>query len=212
MWHKSSFYLSFKSHLLKISCNVSASNVNSHNTVGHSKSFVYRNSMCYAVACVQHNTSHSSCCISTKQARINLLSFYYSIAIKQDSYKLRTACIDTKSAGTLKVSKKISAAFSRLRRGFNGASVNRTGCSSLNVESWCCSNEIGSENDTEQFSYNLKALLYYKCSSKFVPYHSNLWLCRVPLDIECSTIHDVPLLSVPQRYRLRALQPLHEHV
>jgi hypothetical protein len=36
--------------------------------------------------------------------------------------------METKSAGALKPSKKISAAFSRFRVGFNGASVKRTGC------------------------------------------------------------------------------------
>ena len=44
------------------------------------------------------------------------------------TYKLRTACIDINNAGTLKVSKNISAAFSRFFLGFNGASVNNTGC------------------------------------------------------------------------------------
>jgi hypothetical protein len=44
------------------------------------------------------------------------------------TYRLRTACIDTKRAGTLNVSKKISAAFSLFRLGFRGASVNSTGC------------------------------------------------------------------------------------
>ena len=45
-----------------------------------------------------------------------------------NTYKLRTACIDMNSAGTLKVSKKISAAFSLFRLGFKGASVSNTGC------------------------------------------------------------------------------------
>ena len=48
--------------------------------------------------------------------------------IKIITYKLKTACIDTKRAGTLKVSKNISAAFSLFFRGFRGASVNKTGC------------------------------------------------------------------------------------
>ncbi len=47
------------------------------------------------------------------------------------AYSDRMACIDTKKAGTLKVSKKISAARSRLRRGLSGASVSNTGCCSL---------------------------------------------------------------------------------
>lgn len=38
------------------------------------------------------------------------------------------------NAGTFNVSKNISAAFSRFLRGFNGASVNKTGCSSENVD------------------------------------------------------------------------------
>ena len=49
---------------------------------------------------------------------------------------LRTACRETNNAGTLNVSKNISAAFSRLRRGLSGASVSRTGCSSEKVWSW----------------------------------------------------------------------------
>ncbi len=53
--------------------------------------------------------------------------------VRPVAYKLSTACSDTKSAGTLKVSKNISAAFSRFRRGFSGASVSNTGCSSENV-------------------------------------------------------------------------------
>ena len=41
--------------------------------------------------------------------------------------------MDTKKAGTLKVSKNISAAFSLFCRGLRGASVNNTGCSSGKV-------------------------------------------------------------------------------
>ena len=44
------------------------------------------------------------------------------------TYRLRTAWTDINRAGTLKVSKNISAAFSRFLRGFNGASVSNTGC------------------------------------------------------------------------------------
>lgn len=44
------------------------------------------------------------------------------------TYRLRTAWTDINSAGTLNVSKNISAAFSRFLRGFNGASVSNTGC------------------------------------------------------------------------------------
>jgi len=44
------------------------------------------------------------------------------------AYRARTACIEMKSEGTLKVSKKISAIFSRDFREFIGASVTRTGC------------------------------------------------------------------------------------
>lgn len=51
------------------------------------------------------------------------------------TYKLSTACMDRNSAGTLMVSKNISAAFSRFRRGFRGASVSSTGCSSEKVDS-----------------------------------------------------------------------------
>ena len=36
--------------------------------------------------------------------------------------------MEINKAGTLNVSKKISAAFSRFLLGFKGASVNRTGC------------------------------------------------------------------------------------
>lgn len=52
----------------------------------------------------------------------------YSTHRLRYTYKLRTACIEMKRAGTLKVSKKISAAFSRLMLGFRGASVSSTGC------------------------------------------------------------------------------------
>lgn len=52
----------------------------------------------------------------------------YSTHRLRYAYKLRTACIEMKRAGTLKVSKKISAAFSRLMLGFRGASVSSTGC------------------------------------------------------------------------------------
>lgn len=44
------------------------------------------------------------------------------------TYKLRTACMDIYNAGTLKVSKNISAAFSRFLLGLSGASVSNTGC------------------------------------------------------------------------------------
>lgn len=55
--------------------------------------------------------------------RVNIFTFG-----AQSTYKLSTACIDMYNAGTLKVSKKISAAFSRFLLGFSGASVSRTGC------------------------------------------------------------------------------------
>lgn len=48
--------------------------------------------------------------------------------IMEISYRLSTACIEMKSAGTLKVSKKISAAFSLFLLGLSGASVSKTGC------------------------------------------------------------------------------------
>lgn len=56
----------------------------------------------------------------------------------ENTYKLKTACIETKRAGALIPSKKNSAAFSRFLRGFKGASVNNTGCSSVHVDncSW----------------------------------------------------------------------------
>lgn len=44
------------------------------------------------------------------------------------TYKLRTACMEMKRAGTLNVSKKTSAAFSLFLLGLSGASVSRTGC------------------------------------------------------------------------------------
>lgn len=44
------------------------------------------------------------------------------------SYRLSTACMEMKSAGTLKVSKNTSAAFSLFLLGFRGASVSSTGC------------------------------------------------------------------------------------
>ena len=45
-----------------------------------------------------------------------------------NTYKLSTACTDINKAGTLNVSKNISAAFSRFLLGFSGASVSNTGC------------------------------------------------------------------------------------
>lgn len=44
------------------------------------------------------------------------------------THRLSTACMEMKRAGTLNVSKKISAAFSRFLLGFSGASVSSTGC------------------------------------------------------------------------------------
>lgn len=44
------------------------------------------------------------------------------------THRLRTACMEMNSAGTLKVSKNTSAARSLFLRGFRGASVNSTGC------------------------------------------------------------------------------------
>ena len=52
------------------------------------------------------------------------------------TYKLRMACIDTNSAGTLNVSKKTSAAFSLFLRGFSGASVSNTGCCEEKCKMW----------------------------------------------------------------------------
>jgi len=55
--------------------------------------------------------------------------FFFSLFyLEIQTYKLRTACIDIYKAGTLNDSKNISAAFSRFRRGFKGASVSKTGC------------------------------------------------------------------------------------
>jgi len=48
--------------------------------------------------------------------------------INQFNYKAKTAWIDIYKAGTLKVSNKICAASSLFFTGFNGASVNKTGC------------------------------------------------------------------------------------
>lgn len=48
--------------------------------------------------------------------------------IDKSTYKLNTACMEVKRAGTLNVSKKIWAAISRFFIGFKGASVNKTGC------------------------------------------------------------------------------------
>jgi hypothetical protein len=53
---------------------------------------------------------------------------WYCVDIHRLTYRLRTACIETKRAGTLNVSKKISAAFSLFRLGLRGASVSSTGC------------------------------------------------------------------------------------
>lgn len=44
------------------------------------------------------------------------------------THRLSTACMEINSAGTLKVSKNTSAAFSRFLLGLSGASVSRTGC------------------------------------------------------------------------------------
>lgn len=44
------------------------------------------------------------------------------------TYRLSTACMEINRAGTLKVSKNTSAAFSRFLLGLSGASVRRTGC------------------------------------------------------------------------------------
>ena len=46
----------------------------------------------------------------------------------RSTYKLSTACMEMKRAGTLNVSKKTSAAFSLFLLGLSGASVSRTGC------------------------------------------------------------------------------------
>jgi hypothetical protein len=47
---------------------------------------------------------------------------------EKQTHKLNTACMEMKSAGTLKVSKNTSAARSRFLLGFKGASVKSTGC------------------------------------------------------------------------------------
>lgn len=54
----------------------------------------------------------------------------------KNSHRLNMACALTNRAGQLKLSKNISAAFSRFLRGLSGASVNRTGCSSGLIFNW----------------------------------------------------------------------------
>lgn len=88
--------------------------------------------------------AYLSVCRMQCKAKKVVHSFIHSIihSILVDTHKLKTACIDKNKAGTLKVSKNTSAAFSLFLLGFNGASVKRTGCSSENVDSWSCKKEI----------------------------------------------------------------------
>ena len=75
-------------------------------------------------------------CMDTQMYPVYNISFSLSThrvsvaccSTKINTYRLRTACIEINNAGTPNVSKKISAAFSRLCRGFNGTSVSRMGC------------------------------------------------------------------------------------
>lgn len=53
---------------------------------------------------------------------------YQAARGRNKTHKARTACTDMNRAGTLKVSKKICAACSRLLDGLRGASVSSTGC------------------------------------------------------------------------------------
>lgn len=96
---------------------------------GSAKSGVeFRNStLCEIEASLLPTYLCAGCSVKPKKSFIHL--------ILVDTHKLKTACIDKNKAGTLKVSKNTSAAFSLFLLGFNGASVKRTGCSSENVDS-----------------------------------------------------------------------------
>lgn len=92
-----------------------------------------------------------------------------------NTHKLSTACIETQSAGTLNDSKNISAAFSLFRRGFRGASVSSTGCSSENVCSWSLLQmqfhirSISFQSVTTPCSIGQRMLSSPRCSSAFGP-------------------------------------------
>ncbi len=72
-------------------------------------------------------TNHNQLLTAPLHFEMKLL---YFIKFTNDdfTYKLSTACMEIKRAGTLNVSKNISAAFSRFLLGFKGASVKSTGC------------------------------------------------------------------------------------
>jgi len=76
------------------------------------------------------NLQPNTCQVSTKPIAMSVDWRRCRCRCRCGTYKLSTACTDKNKAGELKVSKKISAAFSRWRRGFSGASVSSTGCSS----------------------------------------------------------------------------------
>lgn len=58
-----------------------------------------------------------------------------------NTHRLSTACMEIKRAGTLKVSKNTSAAFSRFLLGLSGASVRRTGCCKR-WQLWVCARTV----------------------------------------------------------------------
>lgn len=58
------------------------------------------------------------------------------------THRLSTACMEMYRAGTLKVSKNTSAAFSRFLLGLSGASVRRTGCCKR-WQLWACAGSLG---------------------------------------------------------------------
>ena len=131
----------FAQQQAQITRDVTTGDINTHNTVWHGETFVYGHCVRDAITGVQHDaccparsvsTTIHSVYVKTLTPIVNMThqEIYKNITQHEDveTYKLKTACMEINRAGTLKLSKNISADFSRFLFGFSGASVSNTGC------------------------------------------------------------------------------------
>lgn len=120
------------------------------------------------------------------------------------TYKLSTAWTLVKKAGTLNVSKNIWAAISLFCLGFNGASVNNTGCYSSVLS------RTRKKNDWPPLITLL--ILHHIPIPIYVPYHPNLQLSHVPSGTWSLIILYIPVPDVQWINHLVMPRPSLEYV
>lgn len=118
--------------------------------------------------------------------------FMFVVYVAGSSHKLSTACMEMKRAGTLKVSKKTSAAFSLFLLGLRGASVSSTGCCETQKDAWASAqipkrrNVNGEERRWPPLRRSAAAP-WSKRTARSSPCRSSPSLCRVPSDTSQTT-------------------------